>query len=145
MKIKDLLQFALLISGLMTALMWLPFSGMLIGLFFTEHRHDAHSLANLAVGVFGIVGFVGLFLLLLEHKVNKLLIVLLLISGITSLILCLTLSGNHTWNWVIHAEEPGEVVLLVWPSLVALINSIRILIDMLKETPKGKKVTNPQV
>ena len=82
--------------------------------------------------ILGILGFVGLFLLLLEHQVKGWLLILLLSSGVISMVLFLLTSGI-----TIRFDEPYFTsligwLLFFWPSIVALINVIRISLKYLK-------------
>lgn len=114
---KDLIQTTLIITGLIPG-------SYLVYLCLLVLTSDIQGLT--LSSILGILGFVGLFLLLLEHRVKDWLLILLLSSGIASLIVFLITSGITIRNRELDFDLIFAWVLLIWPSIVALINIIRI-------------------
>jgi hypothetical protein len=74
--------------------------------------------------VIGILGYVGLILLLVNRKtkLNKVLTILLLLSGIFGFVLFMYIEGGEqAWHWMINMEEPFELLILLFPVVVSLL------------------------
>ncbi|NVK64462.1 MAG: hypothetical protein HWE22_07725 [Flavobacteriales bacterium] len=113
---KDTLQFLGVLSGFLTA----GFLAILCIVLFS-----IGGLPFKIISVLGILGFMGMFLLFLEHRVNKWMIIVLLICGIASCLLFLikmNLLGRMN-----SMENLLTLLLILWPSLIASINIARLL------------------
>lgn len=76
------------------------------------------------ISVLGILGYIGLFLLFLEHRVNHWLIITLLFCGLLSFLFFAT--KGDMWS-EIRMDNLHLWVLYMLPSIVALINILKLL------------------
>lgn len=123
---KAIVNIILIISGLIPATYLLFMCLFMIGKILSDWSFDSQSTIYLIISIFGVFGYIGLILLLLEHRIRKRLIVTFLLMGILSFIIFIYQSGTRAWNWLITMEEPDEWFIFVWPSIVAFISIIRI-------------------
>ena len=118
---KDLLQLVLLISGLIPA----TFLAYLCLLFLTSKESSLY-----IIYLLGLIGYMGMFLLLLEHRVNNWLIIALLSAGILSFILFIFTMG--LWDSFVMFKPPLAMLIFIWPSFIALLNITRLITKTLK-------------
>ena len=82
------------------------------------------------ISIFGLIGYVGLFLLFLEHRVNNWIIIIFLTAGVFSFVLFV--DKMELWKSLVSFKEVGEWFIIFWPAIVALINIVRLLMKNLK-------------
>ena len=123
---KAIVNIILILSGIIPATFLLFMCFFMIGKIMTDWSFDSQDIIYLTTSLFGIFGYAGLILLLLEHRIKRVLIVTFLLMGILSFILFVSQSGIKAWSWIITMEEPDEWFIIVWPTIVALISVIRI-------------------
>lgn len=120
------MQVLLLLSGFLPA----TYLTLLCFVVLTSNLESLYGIC-----ILGILGYVGMFLLFLEHRINNWLILLLLFAGILSFILFAKKNDGTIWNWLIKFDDPFEWYLFVWPTIIAIINIARITIKKLTTQP----------
>ena len=82
------------------------------------------------IAILGIMGYAGLFLLLLERFVNNSLIIILLLFGVLSFVTYFTVDG--LWGRMALANMHIWLFYML-PSIVAIISIVRLTIKNLKK------------
>jgi ABC-type enterochelin transport system permease subunit len=123
---KVFFKTVLTLSGILPATYLMFWLVLLFFIILTSGSWDIKSALFIGLILLAIAGYVGLLFLFFEEKVKKEKIIGLLLAGVVSFIMFNSISDN--WNQVFSPSEPTTFFMFTWPTIVAVINIIRLIL-----------------
>ncbi|HYH15668.1 MAG TPA: hypothetical protein VD794_10635 [Flavisolibacter sp.] len=128
------LIYLLILSGLIPATLLLGLNLLGLAIILNNGAFAFKEIIIITTCLCGICGYVGLCMLLLGKQLHHpFRVCTLLALGVSAFVVFISVEGRRpAWEWVLTIAEPDEWIILVWPSVVALIFLIKIAIELLK-------------
>lgn len=120
---KIYLKKLFILSGLLPATFLLGLTFLFIPDLIKNLSLEFEEIFMLLSMTFGICGYIGLMLAMLNKFENKnLLKVIFLVLGIIgSMTFTSIAGGKRAWTWVLNIEEFDEWIIWVWPIIVSIV------------------------
>lgn len=125
---KSFINYLFIFSAIIPATYLLFLCLLVLGEVVSDFSFNSESILYLLIGLSGIMGYLGLLFLFAENRIKNAVIIMCLSLGVISLIIFTSIQGIHAWKWILTMEEPDEWFILVWPSIVSVVQIIRIII-----------------
>jgi hypothetical protein len=118
-------KIVLALSGILPATYLMFWLVIILVMLLTYGSWDVQKVFFIGLILLAITGYIGLLLVLFEETVKKEKIIGFLLAGVVSFIIFTSISDN--WS-VIFSMEDQDWFLFTWPTVVAVINIVRLIV-----------------